>query len=57
MPPYVVLPYKEYERLIKAAQALPALQLDNKRIHDQMAALRLLYSELLEKVSDLDASI
>lgn len=54
MPPLITISLREYERLIKACEALPALMVDNKRLHDQLSALRLLYSELLEKVGELE---
>lgn len=54
MSPLITISLREYEMLVKSCGQLPALIADNKRLHEQLSALQLIYSELLAKVHELE---
>lgn len=50
----ILIPYEELVRLCDAAKEMDSLRADYKRIVDRLAALQGLYSELLDKVNELE---
>lgn len=53
----ILLSLDEYKRLMDAIKRLPDLEKQVKRLAEQNNALQGLYSELLEKVSELNRLI
>lgn len=53
----VILPYRDLERLLESGDMVNRLIDDNIKLHKQLDALRLLFSELLDKVNELDKLI
>lgn len=49
----VVMPYKDLMELLEASKMVLALQEDNRRLHEQLDALRSQFLELMEKFGDL----
>ena len=49
----VVLPYKDLVELLEASRQIESLKADNKRLHDQLDALRSQFLELMEQFGDL----
>lgn len=49
----VVLPYKDLLELLEASKQVGDLKADNKRLHDQMDALRSQFTELMDKFGEL----
>ena len=50
----VIIPYKDYEKLVTAALSIDELQAQINRLTDRCAAIHNLYSELLQKVAEID---
>ena len=53
----VMIPYKDLVSLLKAAEELPELRKENAWMKEQILALRMLYSECLDKIAELDKLI
>lgn len=53
----VVLPYSRLLELLEAAQAVEDLRKENKRLFEQMCALRSQFTELMEVLGDLKREI
>lgn len=53
----VVIPYKEFEKMLKMAASYEQTNAKMKRLEEQMGALHGLYSELLEKVAELQKEL
>lgn len=49
----VVIPYAEYEKLLRAASALPDVQNELCRLDQKVTALHGLYSEVLNKLNEV----
>lgn len=49
----VVLPYKDLVELLEASREIKRLEADNKRLHEQVGALRSQFLELMEQFGDL----
>lgn len=49
----VLIPYKELLELLDASKQVKLLQEDNKRLHQQLGALRSQFTELLDQFRDL----
>ena len=49
----VVLPYKDLVELLEASKEIKDLRSDNKRLHDQLGALRSQFTELMDQFRDL----
>lgn len=49
----VVLPYKDLVELLEASRQIESLKEDNKRLHEQLVALRSQFLELMEQFGDL----
>lgn len=52
-PPYVVIPYSEYEKVVNMAQKMEEMEKIIKRMDDQYAAIRGMFSECLEKIGEI----
>lgn len=52
-PPYVVIPYSEYEKVVKMAQKLEEMDRVIKRMDEQYSAIRGMFSECLEKIREI----
>ena len=55
--PMVIIPYKEYEKLLTAARKIDIQALEIARLTERYNALYSLYGEVIEKVSELIDSI
>lgn len=53
----VLIPYKELERLLEVARNLEGFEQRLSRTNEQLAALRLMHSELMEKVRELQKMV
>lgn len=49
----VVLPYKDLVELLQASKEIKELRSDNKRLYEQLGALRSQFLELMEQFGDL----
>lgn len=49
----VLIPYKDLMELLEASKQIKLLQADNKRLHDQLGALRSQFTELMDQFRDL----
>lgn len=52
-PPYVVIPYSEYEKVVKMAQKLEDMERVIKRMDEQYSAIRGMFSECLDKIREI----
>lgn len=52
-PPYVVIPYFEYEKVVKMAHELEEMKKVMNRMDEQYAAIRGMFSECLEKIKEI----
>ena len=50
----VLIPYKDLERLVETSNKLQYFQTQLTRTQEQLAALRLMYTEALEKIAEID---
>lgn len=53
----VLIPYKELERLLRIANNLEGFEKRLSGTHDQLTALRVMFTELAEKVGSLERMI
>lgn len=53
----VVIPYKDFEKMLKMATSYEQTNAKMKRLEEQIGALHGLYSELLEKVAELQKEL
>jgi hypothetical protein len=49
----VIIPYSSLEKVFKMAQELEEIKKQNARIEEQYAAIRGMFSECLEKISEI----
>ena len=49
----IVIPYKDLVELLEASKEIKDLRSDNKRLHDQLGALRSQFTELMDQFRDL----
>lgn len=49
----VLIPYKDLQQLLRAAGEVDELRNETKRQREQLAALRLQFSDLLERFRDI----
>lgn len=52
-PPYVVIPYSEYEKVVKMAQKLEDMERVINRMDEQYSAIRGMFSECLDKIREI----
>lgn len=57
MLPQIILSLSDVQELCKLPERMKRLEADNKSLRDQLAALLGLYSQLLERVVDLQDSL
>lgn len=50
----VLIPYKDLEKLLQAVNKLPQFQARLDRTDEQLLALRVMYTEALQKISELE---
>lgn len=50
----VIIPYRELEKLLQSANKIEHIESLIDRIDERNSALQLMYSELLEKVAEID---
>lgn len=50
----VIIPYRELEKLLECANKIDHIEQLAARVNEQCTAMRNLYSEILEKVSEID---
>lgn len=50
----VIIPYRELEKLLASANKIEHVEALIQRMEERNAALQLMYSELLEKVAEID---
>lgn len=53
----IVVPYQDFLRLMEAASKMEKMEYQIKRIDERTAAMQLLYSQILEKVAELNRKI
>lgn len=53
----VVIPYKTFVELLKASEDVPELIKENKRLTEQLTALRIQFTELLEAFGELKSYV
>ena len=51
--PWVIMPYEDLEDLYDAAQEIKRLKHENKRLQEQLNALRTIQQECLEKIREI----
>ena len=51
--PMVIIPYKEYEKMINVVHEVEAIKAQNARILEQYTAIRGMFSECLEKIAEI----
>lgn len=56
-PLYVVIPYSEYEKMVKLVQNVSAIEEDNRLLHAQYDAMHGLFLECMEKIRDVERSV
>lgn len=49
----VLIPYKDLMELLEASRQIEQLTKDNKRLHKQLEALRLQFTELMDAFGEL----
>lgn len=52
-PPYVVIPYSEYEKVVHMAIKMEEMEKVIKRMDEQYAAIRGMFSECLDKIKEI----
>ena len=52
--PLIIMPYKDLENLVDAAKEINQLKQDNRRLREQLTALRIIQQECLEKIREID---
>lgn len=57
MLPQIILPLTDFQELCQLPARIKQLEVDNKALRDQLAALLGLYSQLLERVCELQNSL
>lgn len=50
----VIIPYRELEKLLTSANKIEQIEALIRRMEERNAALQLMYSEILEKVSEIN---
>lgn len=50
----VLIPYRDLEKLMQSANKIEEIEKLAKRIEERCARMQLLYSEVLEKVAEID---
>lgn len=55
--PMVIIPYKEYEKMINVVHEVEAIKLQNARILEQYTAIRGMFSECLEKIRNIESYV
>lgn len=55
--PMVVIPYKEYEKMINVVHEVEAIKVQNARILEQYTAIRGMFSECLEKIRNIESYV
>lgn len=49
----VLIPYKDLQQLLNAAGEVESLKAEQRQNRDQMAALRLQFTELMERLNEI----
>ena len=49
----VIIPYSDLEKMVKVVQKMEEMERQYKRIEDQYAAIRGMFSECLEKIREI----
>ena len=52
-PPYVVIPYSEYEKVVNMANELIEIRQQYKRLQEQYTAIRGMFGECLDVVREI----
>ena len=52
-PPYVVIPYSEYEKVVNMANEVIEIKQQYQRLQDQYTAIRGMFTECLEKIAEI----
>ena len=52
--PWISMPYSEFLEIFEMANTVKQLKQENKRISEQLLALRLIQQECLEKIRQID---
>lgn len=52
-PPYVVIPYSEYEKVVNMAHEVEEIKAQYERLQEQYTAIRGMFGECLEKIAEI----
>ena len=52
--PWISMPYSEFLEIFEMANAVKQLKQENKRLSEQLLALRLIQQQCLEKIREID---
>lgn len=50
----IVIPYKDFEKMVESARKIEQIEATCKRMEERNAAMQNMYSELLQKVAELN---
>lgn len=52
-PPWVIIPYSEYEKVVNMAQEVEQIRVQYARLQEQYTAIRGMFSECLEEIKKI----
>lgn len=52
-PPYVIIPYSEYEKVVNMAHEVEEIKAQYERLQEQYAAIRGMFSQCLDKIEEI----
>ena len=52
-PPYVVIPYSEYEKVVNMANEVIEIKRQYERLQDQYTCIRGMFAECLDKIKEI----
>lgn len=50
----VIIPYKELEKMFESSKKIAHIETLFQRMEERMAAMQVMYSDILEKVAEID---
>lgn len=50
----VIIPYRELEKMLESANKIEHIEALAKRMDERVSAMQLMYSEMLEKIKEID---
>lgn len=52
-PPWVIIPYSEYEKVVNTAQKVATIEAQNARLLEQYTAIQGMFYECMEKIGEI----